>query len=129
MRKKQTNDSLKINGYYIAECARGFMGEKGEGGEMLAIMGLPTDTPPFSVAMFLQNTKIHWKDSEGKLATISFKSKHNTLECHGSYNKKKKTIKLFLEWGVYDDAEQIVRLESEAIGECCMKCIYENLII
>lgn len=42
--------------------------------------------------------------------------------------EKEKTIRIFREWGWHEDPEVIARLESEAIGDLCMKCIYENLI-
>ena len=114
MKKKQTHDSTRVKGFYINELTRGFFGDHYEGKEMLKRMGLPSDTVPFSVAVFL--------------VTISFKLKLNQLECFGTYLKKRKSIRLFREWGNHEDPEVIARLESEAIGDCCMRCIYENLI-
>ena len=104
------------------------MGDQNEGQIMLKKMGLPIDTVPFSVAIFLQNQKIFWMDKNGNKATISFKLKPNQLECFGTYLKKRKSMRLFREWGNHEDPEVIARLESEAIGDCCMRCIYENLI-
>ena len=128
MRKKQTNNSTRIKGFYINEIIRGFFGDHNEGKIMLQKMGLSPDAVPFSVAVFLQNQRIFWLDKNGNRATISFKLKHNQLECFGTYLKKRKSIRLFREWGSHEDPEVIARLESEAIGDCCMKCIYENLI-
>lgn len=103
------------------------MGDKNEGKMMLRIMGLDINRTPFSVATFIQNRRIRWKDKHGNVAYISFKLKPNQLECFGSYRGKKKSIRLFREWGTHEDLETIARLESEAIGDCCMKCIYDNL--
>lgn len=128
MRKKETNNQTKVKGFYINELTRGFLGDQNEGQIMLKKMGLPIDTVPFSVSIFLQNQKIFWMDKNGNKATISFKLKPNQLECFGTYLKKKKSMRLFREWGNHEDPEVIARLESEAIGDCCMRCIYENLI-
>lgn len=128
MRKKETNNQTKVKGFYINELTRGFLGDQNEGQIMLRKMGLPIDTVPFSVAIFLQNQKIFWMDKNGNKATISFKLKPNQLECFGTYLKKRKSMRLFREWGNHEDPEVIARLESEAIGDCCMRCIYENLI-
>ncbi len=128
MRKKETNNQTKVKGFYINELTRGFLGDQNEGQIMLKKMGLPIDTVPFSVSIFLQNQKIFWMDKNGNKATISFKLKPNQLECFGTYLKKRKSMRLFREWGNHEDPEVIARLESEAIGDCCMRCIYENLI-
>lgn len=128
MKKKETNNQTKVKGFYINELTRGFLGDQNEGQIMLKKMGLPIDTVPFSVAIFLQNQKIFWMDKNGNKATISFKLKPNQLECFGTYLKKRKSMRLFREWGNHEDPEVIARLESEAIGDCCMRCIYENLI-
>lgn len=128
MKKKQTNDSTRVKGFYINELIRGFFGDQNEGKVMLKKMGLPPDAVPFSVAVFLQNQRIFWLDKNGNRVTISFKLKHNQLECFGTYLKKRKSMRLFREWGSHEDTEVIARLESEAIGDCCMRCIYENLI-
>lgn len=128
MRKKETNNQTKVKGFYINELTRGFLGDQNEGQIMLKKMGLSIDTVPFSVAIFLQNQKIFWMDKNGNKATISFKLKPNQLECFGTYLKKRKSMRLFREWGNHEDPEVIARLESEAIGDCCMRCIYENLI-
>lgn len=103
------------------------MGEHDEGKQMLNIMGLPSDAVPFSVAAFLQNKRAVWSDGKGNKATISFQIKANQMECFGTYLKRRKSLRLFLEWDSDEDPEKIARLESEAIGELCMKCIYENL--
>lgn len=128
MKRKETDDRIKVSGYYINEFTRGFLGEQNEGNKMLRQMGLPTDTIPFSVAAFLQNKRIRWKDSSGNVASISFRLRSNQMECFGHYLGQKKSIRLFREWGNHEDLEMIARLESEAIGDLCMKCIYENLV-
>ena len=128
MKKKQTNDSARVKGFYINELIRGFFGDHHEGRIMLQKMGLSPDIVPFSVAVFLQNQRAFWLDKKGNRVTISFKLKHNQLECFGTYLKKRKSIRLFREWSIHEDPEVIARLESEAIGDCCMRCIYENLI-
>lgn len=128
MKKRQTNDLTRVKGFYINELIRGFFGDHNEGKTMLKKMGLPPDTVPFSVAVLLQKQRIFWLDKNGNRITISFKLKHNQLECFGNYLKKRKSIRLFREWGSHEDPEVIARLESEAIGDCCMRCIYENLI-
>ncbi len=150
MKKKQTNDSTRVKGFYINELIRGFFGEQNEGKLMLEKMGLSPDTVPFSAAIFLQNRHIYWFDKDGNRVVISFKLKPNQLECFGTiiipkdpelykaelktnpkaekFYKKKKSIRLFREWGEYEDPDTIARLESGAIGDCCMRCIYENLI-
>ena len=127
MRKRKTCRHTKVKGFYINELIKGFMGDQNEGRKMLQMMGLPTDTVPFSAATFLQNQRIFWKDADGNRATISFKLKPNQLECFGTYLKKRKSMRLFREWGSHEDPDIISRLESEAIGDCCMRCIYENL--
>lgn len=128
MKRKATGDNLKVNGYYISDLVRGFYGEQDEGRQMLRLMGLPNNHLPFSVAAFLLNKKIFWKDSQGNKATISFRFKPNQMECFGTYKKKRKSIRMFLEWDSQEDPEKIARLESEAIGDLCMRCIFENLI-
>lgn len=128
MKKKQTNDSTRVKGFYINELIRGFFGEQNEGKVMLQKMGLSPDAVPFSVAIFLQDQRIFWFDKDGNRVTISFKLKPHQLECFGTYRKKRKSMRLFREWGGYEDPEVIARIESGAIGDCCMRCIYENLI-
>lgn len=127
MKRKVINESVKINGYYIRDFNKGFFGEKQEGAKMLKAMGLAQDAIPFSTATFFQNRRIFWKDSQGNRVTISFKMKPDQLECYGTYLGKRKSLRLFREWNNYEDPEMIARLESESIGELCMKCIYENM--
>ena len=151
MKRKATNDLTQVNGFYVNELIRGFFGEHNEGKKMLQKMGLATDTLPFSVIVFLQKKSVFWLDKQGNKIVISFKLKPNQLECFGTYlipkdpemlnselkknpkaekfYKKQKSIRLFREWGSHEDPEVIARLESEAIGDCCMRCIYDNLII
>lgn len=128
MKRKEINDKTKINGYYIKEFERGFLGEQNEGNRMLKRMGLQIDVIPFSVITFFRNKKVRWKDRDGNVAEISFKLKENQLECFGTYLGNKKSMRVFREWGVHEDQEIIAILESEAIGDLCMKCIYENLV-
>lgn len=128
MKRKEINDKAQINGYYINEFTRGFLGEQNEGNWMLEQMGLQADVTPFSVITFLRNKKVCWKDKDGNVASISFKLNDSQLECFGTYLGNKKSIRLFREWETHEDQEVIARLESEAIGDLCMKCIYENLI-
>ena len=51
MKKKQTNDSTRVKGFYINELIRGFFGEQNEGKVMLQKMGLSPDAVPFSVVI------------------------------------------------------------------------------
>lgn len=127
MKRKVINDKVKINGYHIQEFNRGFFGENGEGKRMLKIMGLSPEIIPFSTAIFLQNKRVFWTDRDGNRATISFKMKPDQFECFGTYLGKRKSLRIFREWNNYEDPDMIARLESETIGELCMKCIYENI--
>lgn len=127
MKKKLTNDLQTVNGYYINDFINGFMGEHEEGKKMLSKMGLPENIVPFSVAAFLHFKKITWKDCNGNRATIWVKFRPNQMECFGSYLRKQKSHRVFLEWDMEEDIEKIARLESEAMGELCMRCIYDNL--
>lgn len=128
MKRKEVNNTLKIDGYYISELIRGFWGEQNEGKIMLKKMGLPTNQTPFSVAAFLKNKEARWTDNKGNVASISFTLDSNQMECFGSYLGKSKSIRMFREWGINENTDTIAKLESEAIGDLCMKCIYENLI-
>lgn len=127
MKKRKTDSDFKINGYYIQEFNQGFFGEHHEGQKMLKIMGLPTNAIPFSTAKFLQNKRTFWIDNQGNRAYISYRLKTGQLECSGNYLGKKKSLRLFKEWNAYEDMDMIAKLESEAIGELCMKCIYDNI--
>lgn len=127
MKRKQIQDEVKAGGLYITEFIRGFFGKNNEGNAMLENMGLSDEVVPFSVALFLQNGEIQWKDSDGMVAYITYRFKPGMLECYGAYKGKHKTSRLFLEWNHYEDKETITRLESEAIGDLCMRCILDNL--
>lgn len=127
MKRKVINDKVKVNGFYIQDFNKGFFGEHKEGERMLRKMGLEPTTIPFSTAILLQNKRIFWTDSQGNRATISFKLKPDQLECFGTYLKKRRSLRLFREWNNYEDPDMIARLESETIGELCMKCIYDNM--
>jgi len=127
-RRTKINENVTVNGFYVNETTLGFFGEKDEGRQMLQMMGLPVDRPPFSVAAFLQNKKIRWTDSRKNVAHISFKLKPEQIECSGSYLGKRKKLRVFREWDNYEDPSIVAKLESEAIGDLCMRCIYEKLI-
>ncbi|MCM1296161.1 MAG: hypothetical protein NC311_11525 [Muribaculaceae bacterium] len=127
MKRKTINKTARINGFYMHDLIRGFLGEKDMGNSMLRRMGLTPKVIPFSVAKFLQNRKAFWKDRHGNEASIRFTLKDNQLECFGSYLDKRKSIRMFREWSSGEDSEKIARLESEAIGDLCMRCIYEPL--
>lgn len=127
MKRKVINDQIKVNGFYIQEFNKGFFGENGEGKKMLKRMGLISEVIPFSTAIFLQSKRVFWVDNQGNRATISFKLKPDQLECFGTYRGKRKSLRIFREWNNYEDPDMIARLESETIGELCMKCLYENM--
>lgn len=127
MKRKQININTKINGLYAQNLIQGFFGEKNEGKQMLEYMGLPTDEIPFSITTFIQNQKTYWKDSNGNVVTISYTLKPDQLECFGSYLDNQKSMRIFREWSCREDGEMVAKLESEAIGDLCMRCIFENL--
>lgn len=128
MKKRiEIDDQLKVNGFYIKDVELGFFGEQDEGKVVLQAMGLPTDVLPFSAATFLQDRKIRWKDSNGKVASMSFKVKDDQIEFFASYLGNRKSARMFREWGDYEEHDKIVHLESEAIGNLCMMCIYEKM--
>ncbi len=126
MKRKEITNKSKVGQFYINELVRGFMGEQDEGKRMLKSMGLPYDEIPFSAATLLRNRKISWKDNQGNEAKISFILKPTQIECFGTYLDKKKSIRVFREWNT-EEPEYISRVESEAIGDLCMRCIFENL--
>ena len=127
MKRKGANEEIKVNGVYSQELTRGFFGEQNEGKKMLLKMGLEGKDVPFSAAMFLRNKRTLWKDCDGNVVKISFIIKDNQIECFGSYCGKKKSIRLFREWSNCEDEDTIARLESEAIGDCCARCVYETM--
>ncbi|MCM1142618.1 MAG: hypothetical protein NC453_28945 [Muribaculum sp.] len=127
MKKRELNETIKVNGFYIHEVNLGFFGERNEGKRMLKEMGLPTDTVPFSTSTFLRKRKIFWRDCSGYIVCICFIIKPNQIECFGSYLGKRKSIRMFREWSSCDSPEKVARLESEAIGDLCMRCIYDPL--
>ncbi len=51
MKRKAINDTIRVNGYYIQDFNKGFLGEHREGEKMLKKMGLQPTTIPFSTAM------------------------------------------------------------------------------
>ncbi len=150
MKRKETTNLATVDGFYVKELIQGFFGEHNEGKTLLNKMGLSSGELPFSAVVFLRKRKIHWYDKLGHRAVISFKLKPNQLECFGTYlipktqeeyekdlkenpkagkyHQKQKSLRLFREWGNNEDPEVIARLESEAIGDCCMQCMYQILI-
>lgn len=116
----------KAGGYYIQDATNGFWG-KGEGEVVLSEMGLPTTILPFSMAYYLKKHNVQWKDSRGRLACMSFCVTEQRIEFYASYNGKKKSASLWREWETYEDKNEILRLESEAIGNMSMLCIYDKL--
>lgn len=94
---------------------------------MLRLMGLPAEAPPFSAATLLRKKRAGWTDKDGNAASISFRLKPDQLECFGSYLGKKRSIRVFREWGSREDPDTVTKLESQAIGDLCMRCIYDNL--
>lgn len=128
MKKRTTNNNQEVSGYYVNDVEHGFWGENGEGIYILKEMGLPTNEVPFSIAIFLKKKEIIWFDSQKRRAKISFKLKDDIMEFYGCYRGKRKTTRLYREWGEYEDPEKIKRLESEAIGNMCALCIYDKLI-
>lgn len=128
MRLIGTRQKEKVGGYYIRDATSGFWGEKGEGHIVLEAMGLPSDKIPFSMAFYLKNRHVQWKDTDGNLISISFCITEQRIEFFASYMGKRKTSVLFREWETYEDMNDIQHLESEAIGNMSMMCIYEKLI-
>lgn len=57
MKRKEINDKVKVNGYYVNEFTRGFFGEQDEGKWMLEQMGLQSGVVPFSVITFSKTNK------------------------------------------------------------------------
>ncbi len=127
MKRIETDKKEEIFGYNVNDFTHGFIGECNEGSDMLMKMGLKSDTLPFSAFMFLKNRHAIWKDKDNNVAKIAFILKPDQIECFGSYLGKKKSIRVFREWDIHENKELITRLESEAIGDLCMKCIYENM--
>ncbi len=127
MRLVGSSRKNKAGGYYIQDATRGFWGDKMEGEAVLREMGLPTDTLPFSMAFYLKRHSVQWKDSDDRLACMSFCVTEQRIEFYASYNGKKKSAVLWREWEAYEDKEDILRLESEAIGNMSMLCIYDKL--
>ena len=126
-KRTEVNDDLTVNGFYIKDVEIGFFGEQDEGKRVLRAMGLPDDVLPFSAAAFLQDKKIRWKDCDGRVASLSFKVKDDQIEFFGSYLGNRKSARMFREWGDYEEHDKVAHLESEAIGNLCMMCIFEKL--
>lgn len=94
MKRKDIKENDSVNGLYLQDFIRGFMGEHDEGRDMLELMGLSSDSIPFSICAFLQKGMITWQDVSGQSAFISYKFKENLLECRGSYKGFSKALKL-----------------------------------
>lgn len=123
MKKRIQLQNSKEGGFYAKNVEDGFLSYR-EGKELLRDMGLSTDHVPFSTMLFLRNRKAMWIDKDGQKASVSFKLKDNLIECFGSYKGVDRTMRLYREWDSNEDSEMIMRLESEAIGNLCMLCVY-----
>lgn len=128
MRLIGTGNKLKAGGYYISNATTGFFGDKGEGRVVLERMGLDNDRLPFSMAYYLKHHKVQWKDSDNRLVCMSFCVTEQRIEFYASYLGNFKKAVLFREWESYEDQEDILCLESEAIGNMSMLCILEKLL-
>ena len=127
MRLVGTDYQKKSGGYYIQLATTGFWGENNEGEQILETMGLPTDRLPFSMAFYLKKHNVQWKDADDKLVCMSFCVTRYKIEFYASYNGMKKTTSLWREWETYEDNDDIRRLESEAIGDMSMRCLYDKM--
>lgn len=127
MRLVGTDYHEQSGGYYIQRATSGFWGEHGEGRQVLEEMGLNSDELPFSMAFYLKKRKVQWRDKDGKLVWMSFFVTDYKIEFHACYNGIKKSMSLWREWETYEDKEDIRKLESEAIGNMSMKCLYEKM--
>ena len=125
--RNNIDENATVNGFYLKEVAECFFGPQDEGKWLLQYQGLDFDKLPFSVATLIREGKASWKDPIGRVCTISFKLKDDQIEFFGTYLGRKKMMRIFREWGDYESKEKIARLESEAIGNMCMKCIYESI--
>jgi len=128
MRLIKTKEKEKVGGYYIRDATIGFWGDKGEGRIVLMSMGLDEDILPFSMAFYLKKHHVQWQDSDGNVISMSFCVTGQRIEFFASYRGKRKTSVLFREWETYEDKRDIAHLESEAIGNMSMMCLYEKLI-
>ena len=127
MRRVGTRNKDKAGGYYIRYATQGFYGDRGEGKYVLERMGISTDKLPFSMAYYLKHHNVQWRDINGKLACISFCVTEHRIEFYASYLGNFKKAILFREWESYEDQEDVLCLESEAIGNMSMLCIFEKL--
>lgn len=117
----------KSGGYYIHRATTSFWGDNGECEQILEAMGLPTDKLPFSMAFYLKKHNVQWRDKDNKLACLSFCVTDYKMEFYASYNGMKRTAALWREWETYEDKDDIRKLESDAIGEMSMRCLYDKM--
>ena len=127
MRLVGTDYHKKSGGYYIQRATSGFWGEQREGEQVLEAMGLNPNKLPFSMAFYLKKHKVQWRDKDDKLVCMSFCVTEYKMEFYASYNGMKKSMSLWREWETYEDKDDIRKLESEAIGNMSMKCLYEKM--
>lgn len=118
----------KAGGYYIKDATQGFFGEKGEGKIVLEMMGLDPDVLPFSMAIYLKRHHVQWRDAEGRWVNMHFKVTDQRITFHTDYLGNRKSAILFREWESYEDKNDVAHLESEAIGNMSMLCLYDKMV-
>ena len=128
MRITGARNEDKVNGYYIRDATKGFFGDKLEGNTVLKTMGLMEGVLPFSMAFYLKNRKVQWKDQSGNEVTMQFRITPQKIEFYVNYLHHRKTSVLFREWENYENKEDIAHMESEAIGYQSMMCLYDRLV-
>lgn len=128
MKLRETTTQLDNSCLLKAEIISGFFGDRGEGNEVLNRMGLPSDTLPFDIDDFISKRCASWLDADGLVAEVIFDITPIQIECFGFYKGEKKSMRVFREWGNDECPEMIQVLESEAIGDLCMRCLYELII-
>ena len=128
MRLIGTKWKIKAGGYYIKDATQGFFGEKGEGNVVLERMGLDPNVLPFSMAAYLKRHHVQWKDAEGRLVNMSFMVTDQRITFQTEYLGNRKNAILFREWESYEDKNDVRHLESEAIGNMSMLCLYDKMM-
>ena len=125
MNQLNLSDEIVSCEYFADDFLRGFLGSHGEGCEVLKGMGLPYREAPFDVEPFLSSRVAIWPDGDGVMNSVSFNVTPTQLNCTATRGKSSKSVRMCREWGMYEDKEMIAHLESEAIGELCMKCLID----